>query len=180
MQRFIAFLRAINVGGRTVKMTELCARFEALGFSGVASFIASGNIIFESPAADARALEERIERELRASLGYEVATFVRSVAEVSGIARYEAFPAAAPRAEGTSLHVGFLREPPSAEARAALLGLRTEVHEFHVQGREFYWLCRIRMSESTITGARLERTLGMPTTMRNVNTVHRLAAKYPA
>ncbi|MBX6364308.1 MAG: DUF1697 domain-containing protein [Gemmatimonadetes bacterium] len=180
MQRFIAFLRAINVGGRTVKMSELCARFEALGFGGVASFIASGNIVFESADADARALEARIERELLATLGYEVATFVRTPAEVAAIARYEPFPHAAPRPDGATLYVGFLREPPSPEAAAALLALRTEVDEFHVHGREFYRLCRVRMSESPLTGAQLERALGMPATVRNVNTIQRLAAKYPS
>ena len=50
MTRYIAFLRAINVGGHTVKMAELKRLFEALGFTNVETFIASGNVIFDSSA----------------------------------------------------------------------------------------------------------------------------------
>jgi uncharacterized protein (DUF1697 family) len=57
---------------------------------------------------------------------------------------------------------------------------RTEIDDFHVHGREVYWLCRQKMSESAFSGALLEKTIGMPATMRNANTVKRLAAKYPA
>ena len=52
MPRYIAFLRALNVGGHTVKMDHLRSLFEALGFGGVESFIASGNIIFDTPSTD--------------------------------------------------------------------------------------------------------------------------------
>ena len=78
MTVYIAFLRAINVGGRTVKMDRLRGLFEHLGYADVETFIASGNVIFQSPAEDTRALEQQIEAHLAASLGYEVATFVRT------------------------------------------------------------------------------------------------------
>jgi uncharacterized protein (DUF1697 family) len=58
--------------------------------------------------------------------------------------------------------------------------LRTEFDHFHFHEREFYWLSRRKMSESTLSGAVFEKTLGMPATMRNATTVRRLAAKYPA
>src|SRR6476620_4469524 len=76
--RLIAFLRAINVGGHTVKMEVLRRLFEELGFENVETFIASGNVIFDAPDDDQGALEKQIEGQLRTSLGYEVATFVRS------------------------------------------------------------------------------------------------------
>ena len=65
MTRYVAFLRAINVGGRRVKMHHLRELFESLGFSNVETFIASGNVIFDSPAEDTRKLEQRIEDHLR-------------------------------------------------------------------------------------------------------------------
>jgi Protein of unknown function (DUF1697) len=78
MFRFIAFLRAINVGGgRTVKMQSLRQVFESLGFSRVTTFIASGNVVFETTTKKTKALERKIERALKAVLGYEVRTFVR-------------------------------------------------------------------------------------------------------
>jgi hypothetical protein len=88
--RHIAFLRAINVGGRIVKMDRLRALFSDMGFTGVETFIASGNVIFESRAG-AAALEKRIQQQLERALGYAVVTFVRSPAEVARVARLEPF-----------------------------------------------------------------------------------------
>src|SRR5690349_8708838 len=84
--RLIAFLRAINVGGHTVKMDVLRRLFEELGFQNVETFIASGNVIFDAPNGDYGALEKQIEVHLRASLGYEVVTFVRSAPELARVA----------------------------------------------------------------------------------------------
>jgi uncharacterized protein (DUF1697 family) len=75
MPRYVAFLRAINVGGRTVTMERLRALFSDIGFSNVETFIASGNVIFDSKSAAPTTLEKDIERQLEASLGYSVATF---------------------------------------------------------------------------------------------------------
>jgi uncharacterized protein (DUF1697 family) len=73
-RRYVAFLRAINLGGHVVKMDELKRQFEALEFSNVSTFIASGNVIFESDGAPAE-LEPRIEQHLHHRLGHGVGTF---------------------------------------------------------------------------------------------------------
>lgn len=176
MTRYIAFLRAINVGGRIVKMDRLRELFAELKLANVETFIASGNVIFESPAKDAQALERKIEKHLRESLGYEVATFLRSVSELAEVAEYRPF--AASELEEHTLYIGFLPASPAAAAQQAVTALRTEVDEFHFHARELYWLCRKKLSESTISGAQLERKLGMPATLRNATTVRKLAAKY--
>ena len=171
----IAFLRAINVGGRTVKMERLRDLFMALGYADVATFIASGNVVFRSPTEDTRALEQQIEAHLAASLGYEVATFVRTASEVVDIAAYQPFPG--DEIESNTLYIGFLQTPPDDQALVKLAALRTPLDEFHVRGRELYWLCRTTISQSKVSGAQIERALGMPTTLRNVTTVRKLAAK---
>src|SRR5688572_10594132 len=107
MPKYVAFLRAINVGGHTVKMDALRRLFEALGFVNVETFIASGNVIFDSPSKDTKALEKKIESYLRETLGYEVATFIRTIAEVAAIADYKPFIDAELKAEGNTLYVGF-------------------------------------------------------------------------
>jgi uncharacterized protein (DUF1697 family) len=178
--RFIALLRAINVGGHNVKMDRLRKLFESLGLSNVETFIASGNVIFDSLVESAETLEEKIERHLRESLGYEVATFIRSASELADIAYYQPFVTSELDKEGNSLYIAFLPAPPGDEAQQKLLTFRTEIDDFHVREREIYWLCRKKLSESAFSGALLEKTLGMPATMRNVNTIKRLAAKYPA
>ena len=180
MPRYIAFLRAINVGGRTVKMEDLRALFEAQGYSGVETFIASGNVIFDSKARDPAALERRIEARLQESLGYEVKTFVRTDAEIAAIARYQPFTDALMKT-AVALNVAFLAEPPSAEARQILLDrFTTEIDDFHVHGREIYWLCRNKQSESEFSNAVMEKALKLRATFRGMNSIARLAAKYPA
>jgi uncharacterized protein (DUF1697 family) len=90
--RYVAFLRAINVGGHTVKMEALRRLFEGLRFAAVSTFIASGNVVFETDEGDPVALEQLIERALHVALGYEVATFLRTDAEVALVAAYAPFP----------------------------------------------------------------------------------------
>ncbi|MEI6779144.1 MAG: DUF1697 domain-containing protein [Chloroflexales bacterium] len=178
LHRWIALLRAINVGGHTITMEALRAHFAALGFTQIGTFIASGNVIFESPVADAPALEAQIAQHLRQALGYTVATFLRAPAELSAIAQYQPFPQTEPNGAGHALSVAFLPTAPDDVAQQRLLGLQTPIDDFHVHGCEVYWRCRTKVSDSTFSGARLEQTLGMPATLRNVTTVRRLAAKY--
>jgi uncharacterized protein (DUF1697 family) len=176
MPRLIAFLRAINVGGHTVTMERLRKEFEALGLKDVETFIASGNVIFTS-RADPAALEKKIEARLRASLGYDVATFVRTDAEVAAVAGYQPFPAA--RVEnGAVVYVGFVDRPLDAAETRLVLTFKTEVDDFHVKGREVYWLRKARLSDSPFKYVSLEKKLKVRITFRGVNTVARLAAKH--
>ena len=180
MQRYIVFLRAINVGGHTVKMEQLRSLFAELEFANVETFIASGNVIFEAEDKQPQALEKQIEGHLQQALGYAVATFIRTPAALAAVAAYQPFPQAELDSAGASLYIGFLPDAPTDEARRKLLALRSAIDDFHVHQRELYWLARQRMSGSTISGALLEKTIGMPATLRNVTTVRKLAAKYGA
>jgi len=180
MHRYIAFLRAINVGGHTVKMEHLRTLIEALGFSNVETFIASGNLIFEAPATDAQTLEQQIEGHLQQALGYAVATFIRSPSELAAIANYQPFPALERDPAEHTLAIAFLQAQPSDESRNKLMAFRTDIDDFHVYGREIYWLTGKRMSDSAFSGALLEKTIRLPATMRNATTVRKLAAKYAA
>jgi uncharacterized protein (DUF1697 family) len=179
MPRSIAFLRAINVGGHVVKMDALRTLFEELGCREVETFIASGNVIFTPPPKSGAAFARRIEAHLQQALGFEVATFLRTGTELSAIAQYRPFRAAQ-LAAAIALNVGFLEEPLGKQGEKALVDFRTEVDDFHVHGRELYWLCKIKQSDSRFSNVRLERALGLRATWRNANTVAKLAAKYPS
>ena len=179
MTRYVAFLRAINVGGRVVTMDRLRAVFVDLGFREVSTFIASGNVVFDARAAAVPALERRIERALEEALGYEVATFLRTPGEVTAVARYRPFDPAV-MARATGLYVGFLAEPPGAEGLKALAALRAPTDRFHVHGRELYWLREGKPGESKIENGILERTVKARATFRGINTVVRLDAKLSA
>jgi uncharacterized protein (DUF1697 family) len=178
MPKYVAFLRAINVGGHTVTMNQLRLLFESLGFSRVGTFIASGNVIFESPSKSTKVLEKKIEGVLHEALGYHVATFIRSSVELEAIAKYQPFNAAKLKAEGSILYIAFLADRPGEEAKKKQLSYSTKIDNLHVSEREVYWLCRTTISESAFSGARLEKTLGMQATLRNSTTVKKLAVRY--
>jgi len=178
MPRYVALLRAINVGGHNVRMAHLRELFGSLGCTNVETFIASGNVIFDSETEDTETLERKIEDHLRGSLGYEVAAFVRTASELEKISQYRPFDPSDSDAESAFLYIAFLHAMPSAEAEQKLTTYRTEVDHFRVNGREIYWLCRKKVGESSFSGALLEKTMAMPATMRNATTVKRLAAKY--
>jgi uncharacterized protein (DUF1697 family) len=172
---FIAFLRAINVGGRTVRMETLRDVFLSLDLADVQTVIASGNVIFTTPSLDARELEPRIEQHLRAALGYEVATFLRTPAEVAAAAAYDAFPGAGAGGSDYPVYVVFTRTRPEAADERTLLSYANEIDDFRVHGREIYWAARRGMGKSTFSGARLEKIIRMPATARNITTVKKLA-----
>ena len=178
MAKFIAFLRAINVGGHIVKMDQLRVLFAAMGFANVETFIASGNVIFESKSKDSKALQLQIENHLLKAVGYEVATYVRTVDELARVAKYQPFSESELNAEGNTLYVGFIADTPAKAVAQKVEGLVTDVDYLKVTGRELYWLLRTSFSDSKLSGAILERALGMKATIRNVNTVQRILKKY--
>jgi uncharacterized protein (DUF1697 family) len=177
MIRYIAFLRAINVGGHTVKMEHLRQLFESLDLSNVQTFIASGNVIFEAKSKEPRLLEKKIEKRLLEALGYEVAMFIRTYAELAEIADYKPFRQSGLDA-AVALNIAFLSDALDNQSKQKLMALRTEIDDFHVHGREIYWLCHRKQSESTFSNAVLERALGIKSTLRGVSTVRKMAEKY--
>ena len=173
MSKYVAFLKAINVGGHVVKMDELRELFAGLRFSNVESFIASGNVIFETKSAPDQKLEQKIEKHLEAALGYAVGTFVRSMEEIRAIGEYQPFSN-----KGLVLNVGFMRGALSTSVVEQVMGFKTDVDDFHVYGREVYWLCQIRTSDSKFPAKKFEKVTGGEITWRNMNTVVRLADRY--
>lgn len=179
MARYVAFLRAVNVGGRIVKMDELRRLFETAGLRDVETFIASGNVIFSTSATSTPALERKIEGQLKAALGYEVPTFVRSVAEVADAAANRAFSEKDIAAAGAHV-VAFIRGPLDAAGKKGLAGLESPIDRFVARGREIYWLSTTRQGESKLTIVKFERAIGMPATMRSMVSAGKLAARHCA
>lgn len=180
MARYIAFLRAINAGkGRTVKMKPLRQLFGSLGFSNVATFAASGNVVFEAGARSVKSLQRKIEKRLREALGYRVAALIRTDAELAKIADYRPFSESKIDAAG-EFNIIFLPDPPGQKLTREVRALRTETDEFRVHGREIFWLRRRRKGGSGFSTVPLEKTLGRPFTIRSAKTVKKMAMKYPS
>ncbi len=177
MPSYIAFLRGINLGKRRVTMARLTAVFEEIGHSSVKSFIASGNILFDTPARNTSVLEKKAGEQLQSALGYEVDVFIRPASAVAHIARTRHF--ADDDAPGVTVHVAFLHEPLPDASAARLVAVRTRIDEFKVDPHEFYWLCRTHSSDSEVWTLPEIKALRLPSsTMRNLKTIRKLAAQH--
>ena len=176
MPRYFAFLRAINVGGRTIKNDELRSIFAKAGIKDAETFIASGNVTFTSTAKPA-ALETKLEAQLEKSLGYEVRTFLRTRAELEDVAALAPFTPARRKSAPTWV-IGFLRPRANAEQKKVIAGFNDEESDFHVEGREVHWLCQVNQSASKFFKVPFEKRVGAACTWRNRNTVERLLEKY--
>ncbi len=176
MSRYVAFLRAINVGGHTVPMAVLRRHFEGAGCSAVETVVASGNVVFETEARSSAALETRLAAHLERRLGYPVATFLRTPEELARIAAHRPFERDEIEA-AHALFVGFTGREADAAARRRVQSLASDLDAFRFRGREVYWLARERTSDSKVYGGGLEKALGQPATLRNIKTVRRIAEK---
>jgi uncharacterized protein (DUF1697 family) len=178
VERYVAFLRGMNLGNRRIKNPELSAEFERLELLEVATFRASGNVVFGAEGkASEQQLTERIEAGLRDGLGYEVPVYLRSVAEVAAIAAREPFAANEIASSTGKLQVTMLRKAPSAAARKRALALSTDEDRLAIDGRELYWLPSGGISESELDLRGIEAALG-PGTQRTIGTIEQIAAKY--
>jgi uncharacterized protein (DUF1697 family) len=178
VDRYVAFLRGMNLGNRRIKNEELRRHFEAMGFEEVATFRASGNVIFATPKREAEAkLAARVEAELDERLGYDVPVFLRSATELAAVVAQEPFdPKAVAKSKG-KLQVSFLKKKPTAAARKKALALATDEDLLAIEGRELYWLPSGGISESDLDLKALDAALGAGT-MRTMGTVEQIAAKF--
>jgi uncharacterized protein (DUF1697 family) len=180
MARYVAFLRGMNLGNRRIKNDELRAEFEQLEFGDVGTFRASGNVIFAAFAgAGVAGLAKRIESGLAASLGYEVAVFLRTAGEVAAIAAREPFEAKLVNASKGKLQVLLLGRKPAAAARKKALALASEEDRLAIEGRELYWLPSGGISDSDLDLKAIDAALGKGT-MRTKGTIDQIAAKHCA
>ena len=179
MPRYIAFLRAVNVGGRIVKMDELRGHFADAGFRDVETFIASGNVIFSSSARNTFAAEQVIEKHLRKTLGYDVATFIRTPAEVAEAAAHQPYPEKDVAGAGAYV-AAFVKGPLDAAGKTGLAALASDQDRFVANGSVVYWLSVPRQSETKLTLVKFERAVGGPATMRAMTSLKKLAAKHGA
>ena len=178
MPKYIAFLKAINVGGHTVKMDYLKKLFEKMDFENVETFIASGNVIFDTKLKIQNSIKQKIEQELEKSLGYKVGTFIRTTKELKEISEYKPFKDSDLTNVQNSLYIGFLDYQPDKEKQKKVLAISDKANEFHFNKTELYWLCRKNFSDSGITGKVLEKSLGMETTIRNSTTIKKITTKF--
>jgi uncharacterized protein (DUF1697 family) len=178
VEHYVAFLRGMNLGNRRIKNPELVQHFEAMGLEEVATFRASGNVIFADPSGDSEAkLRDRVEAGLDRRLGYDVAVFLRSFEEVAAIAAREPFDAKAIARSKGKPQVQLLPRKPSAAAKRKALALAGPDDEMVFEGRELHWLPSTGLSETEVDLKEIDKALGKGT-MRTMGTIEQIATKY--
>jgi uncharacterized protein (DUF1697 family) len=180
VKRYVAFLRGMNLGKRRIKNEELREHFEAMGMEGVATFRASGNVIFDSDSGESESkLANRVEAGLDDALAYDVPVFLRSAAEVAAVAAAEPFPAADVEASAGNLQVMLLARKPSAAQRKKVLGLATAEDRLAIEGRELYWLPSGGTLDSELDLKAIAAAIGTGT-QRTMGTIEQIAVKHCA
>ena len=175
MTRYIAFLRAVNVGGRVVRMERLRALFGELGLAGVRTYIQTGNVFFDTDEPDRAALTERIERHLEQALGYEVATFLRTVEEVEATIALNPF-AGREITPDMRLTVVFTAQPFPADVPLPLLSPKGDVEIVHATPGEVFVIWYIRNGRPPNPGPLLDRLLSGQSTSRFFGTTAKVLA----
>jgi uncharacterized protein (DUF1697 family) len=176
MSRYVAFLRGMNLGGRRIKNEELRRHFEEMGFEEVATFRASGNVIFTAAGREAE-LAQRVEAELDERLDYDVPVFLRSLEEVAAIAAQRPFdPKRVEKSKG-KLQVSLLKKKPSAAAKKKALALASDEDLLAIENRELYWLPSGGLLESDLDLKAIEALLGSDT-RRTMGTIEQIVSKY--
>lgn len=176
MPRYVAFLRAINVGGKgVIKMADLARLFTAMGMRNVRTYIQSGNVIFESAEKRADLLTNKIEQALSKRMGTDVTACLRSDEEVLAVAKCDPFRGHRLRAEG-KFYVTFLAEKPLPERVRALEALNSDIELYDVKGREVYVVFTAeKRAKVKFSGNAVEKVLGVRATGRNHNVVCEIA-----
>ena len=168
--RYVVFLRAINTGNRRLTMSALRSGFEGMGFLGVSSHLASGNVILESPE---RPLRSSIEEMIETTFGFTSEAFVRSEGEVGSIIDRVPWDPASRLVE-----VSFLEAVPDPAAARALEEAVSPPEALVVSGREVYFLREGKGVETTHKESTTERILGMRSTRRGMATIIGIADKH--
>ena len=179
MPQHVAFLRAINVGGRYIKMAVLAQHFQALGFADARTFINSGNVIFSSTAQDLAALAARLQLQLEPLLGFKSEVFVRSAESMHAMA-LRGREHMQRVGDGGEVNVAFLAAPLNAEQLEATHAFKTSIDDFELEALEIYWLCQGRQTDSKFSNAALERKLKIRTTFRRVSMLENLSQQLRA
>jgi uncharacterized protein (DUF1697 family) len=176
MAHFVAFLRGINVGGHTAKKETLQQAFKELGFSNVATYKQSGNVVFHTPNTDEEDLPAKIEEKLKNTLGFDVPVFLRTIPELKAIVAADHFKGQS--TEGSSFLITFLNSKiltfpmklpatiPKSQAQVIAAADR-EVFSVTYGG-----------GEGALPNPYIEKTLKTKTTTRNLNIIKEIAVKY--
>jgi uncharacterized protein (DUF1697 family) len=175
MHHFVVFLKGINVGGHIVVKEVLKEAFTSLGFQEVSTYKQSGNVIFKTELANPQNIKDKIETKLRSLLGYEVATFVRTIPQLKSILDLDQFKNQ--DKEGTSFLVTFLSiEPTNFPLQLPLTIPNSTAQIISGKDTEVFSVTH-GGGEGAMPNPFLESKLKMKATTRNLNVIREIVEK---
>lgn len=174
MAKWLALLRGINVSGqKPIRMVELRSWMEHLGLASVATYIQTGNIVFNSTERSDKKLAQQIQALILKRSGFEVPVIMRTEAQIRATCRNNPFQAEA-ELEGKSVHVAFLSAKPKAEGLEKMASIDSGDDRFESSGKEIYLHFPHGAADTKLWNSAMERKLGVAATGRNWKTVLKL------
>jgi len=171
MTVYVALLRGVNVGGKTLEMRELAKLFESEGLREVRTYIQSGNVIFAAPQKDIRNLKARLQGRIAERFGLEVTVILRTREELRQIIENNTLLSSGSR-EVERLHVTFLEDRPK-NGQPPISSKKTN-DEFRLADKEVYLYCPNGYGKTVYSNSYFEKHLGVRATTRNWRTVEKL------
>lgn len=172
MNRYIALLRGINVGGyRKIKMDELRAMFESMQFEHVTTYIQSGNVVFDASPTSAGQLSDKITKQIETIFGYQVPVMIRTFDELNTVLEELPFK----EKPGWKLYFSFLAQNVPPDSKQKLAQHASDIEQFRVADRVIYSLVDKTSDRNTnFSNGFIEKLVNMPCTTRNLRTVQKL------
>jgi uncharacterized protein (DUF1697 family) len=173
MPTLILLLRGVNVGGVKLSMQAFRDYLNGLGFEDVRTYVQSGNAVVNGPLENPQLVRERVAERFAAAFGFQPQIMVLTADSLSAAIAGNPFPDA--EQAPTTLHLGFMQGQPTPEAIEALKSKPHAGEEWRVVAEVFYLHAPLGLGKSVLASF-IERTLKVPLTMRNWNTVTALEA----
>lgn len=177
MTSLVSLLRGINVSGHNmIKMTELKALYESLGYKNVTTYIQSGNVIFQTEKNDPAQAEASIEQAIEKKFGFPVTVIVRKPAELARVIKANPF-IGGNNIDEIRLYVTFLRAKPTPALTKILQPAAAKsTDQYEILGREIYLHCPNGYGKTLLSNTFFEKQLKGVATTRNWKTVNTLYA----
>ncbi len=174
MHTYIAFLRGINVGGnKIIKMALLKDMLEKLGFDKVATYIQSGNAVFQSKSADTANLAAQLADAIKATFGFEVIVFLKSLPELKTIMALNPY-ADKPLQPEERIYFTLLSGQPLEEKWVAMVQKNESIDEVTLQYDVAYLYCRGGYNRTFFSNSFFEKQLKLSATTRNLETLAKI------
>ena len=174
MDTYIAFLRGINVSGqKIIKMETLREAFLREGFTGVKTYIQSGNVLFSSNGSSATELVIRVERLIVENFGFHTDVILRSRTEIESVLKALEIKYSE-RSEEQKLYVSFLKNAFNGNISLPLFSKNSEVEIIYHNTRDFFSISHLYKGVYGFPNAFIEKYTGIPATTRNPQTLRKI------